>query len=327
MHPPAPPFQGFKKAGCIQSGNQNGAPIKMQIAMTPIVIPYHSGRIAVLADLHWDSYARVGTNPIDAHDLHHDLEQGVDGLIVAGDLANGPPDAWQASIAALKKRLTIEHIYILPGNHDYYMHGLDGEDALARHADAAGATLIQKRELRHGSARFLCCTLWTDFELSGYAELSKRVAQRSMLDYQRITKPDPDQAPLSATVVELRRKVPITPDDTLAVHRDHRRWLEAALGAPHFAGQEGRTVVVTHHGPHPAAAGEMDALTAAFHSDLSDVIQRYQPDAWFFGHSHRRLRAQVGATDIRNVSVGYPGETQVAGSCYLQDMCFWVAGG
>ncbi|WP_324753564.1 hypothetical protein [Roseovarius sp. Pro17] len=39
--------------------------------MNPVIIPYRSGPIAVLADLHWDSYARIGTNPIDAHDLHH----------------------------------------------------------------------------------------------------------------------------------------------------------------------------------------------------------------------------------------------------------------
>jgi hypothetical protein len=146
-----------------------------------------------------------------------------------------------------------------------------------------------------------------------------------MQDYHRIMKADPEQAPLSAEMVEPRRRVPITPDDTLAVHRDHRCWLVSTLGAPHFAGEEGRTVVVTHHGPHPAAAGAMDALTAAFHSDLSDVIQRYQPNVWFFGHSHRRLRARVGVTDIRNVSLGYPGEAQVPGSSRLVEICFWEA--
>ena len=295
----------------------------MQIAMTPVIIPYRSGRIAVLADLHWDSYARIGTNPIEAHDLHHPLGSEVDALIIAGDLANGPPQAWQAALSALMRQLTIAHVYILLGNHDYYLHGLDGDGALEHHARAAGATVVQKRELRHGATRILCCTLWTDFELSGYAELSKRVAQRTMQDYHRITKADPNQAPLSAEVVEPRRLVPITPDDTSAVHRDHRRWLEAALSAPHFAGQAGRTLVVTHHGPHPAAAGEMDALTAAFHSDLSELIYSYEPDVWFFGHSHRRLRVQVGSTDIRNVSLGYPGETPVPGSTALADLCIW----
>lgn len=223
----------------------------------------------------------------------------------------------------LKRSHPIEHVYILPGNHDYYMHGLDGDDALARHAHDAGVTFVQKRELRHGDTRILCCTLWTDFELSGYAALSKKVAQRMMQDYQRITKADPDQARSSAEIVEPQRRVPITPDDTLAVHHDHRRWLGAAFDGPHFAGASGRTVVVTHHGLHPATAGEMDALTAAFHSDLSDLIYSHEPDVWFFDYSHRRLRAQIGPTDVRNVSVGYPGEKPVPGSKQLADLCIW----
>ncbi len=135
--------------------------------MDCVTIPYRSGRIAVLADLHWDSYARTGTNPIEAHDLHHQLGSDVDALIIAGDLANGPPQAWQAALSALKRCLNIEHVYILPGNHDYYLLGLDGDGALEHHARAAGATVVQKRELRHGATRILCCTLWTDFELSG----------------------------------------------------------------------------------------------------------------------------------------------------------------
>lgn len=291
--------------------------------MDPLIIPYRSGRIAVLADLHWDSYARVGGNPIDAHELECYLTSGLDALIIAGDFANGPPQAWQMALCEMKRRLTIDHVYIIPGNHDYYLHGLDGDIVLARCAQEAGVTFVQKRELRHGNTRFFCCTLWTDFELSGHAALSKRVAQRGLQDYQRITKADPAQAPLSAGVVEPQRRVRITPDDTLAVHVDQRKWLEIGLGTPHFSGGAGHTAVVTHHGPHPGVAGEIDALTAAFHSDLSDMIQSYQPDVWFFGHSHRRLRARVGATDIRNVSVGYPREAFVSGSTQLGDVCIW----
>lgn len=291
--------------------------------MNPLTIPYRSGRIAVLADLHWDSYAKAGANPIDAHDLRKGLGVDLDALIIAGDLANGPPENWGSAVRAMMQSVTCDHVYILPGNHDYYLHGLDGDDALQRQAEFAGATFVQKRELLHRDTRILCCTLWTDYELSGYADLSKAVARRMIQDYQRISKPRPDQEALSVETVEPRRRMPITPDDLLALHLDHRAWLEQALGAPHFAGDTGKTVIVTHHGPHPAAAGELDALTAAFHSDLSDLIYTYEPNIWFFGHSHRRLRAQLGGTDIRNVSVGYPNERQVADSGHLTEMCFW----
>lgn len=59
------------------------------------------------------------------------------------------------------------------------------------------------------------------------------------------------------------------PEDVLRVHHDHRDWLIAALSQPHHAGNAGRTVIVIHHGPHPRVAGALDALTPAFHSDLS----------------------------------------------------------
>ena len=148
--------------------------------MKSLTIPYRSGRIAVLADLHWDSYARIGTNPIEAHDLHHPIGSDVDALIIAGDLANGPPQPWQAALSAMKRRLAIEHVYVLPANYDYYLHGLDGDGALEHHARAAGATVVQKCELRHGATRILCCTLWTDFEL--YAPLRhSQAAQRLKL--------------------------------------------------------------------------------------------------------------------------------------------------
>ena len=99
--------------------------------------------------------------------------------------------------------------------------------------------------------------------------------------------------------------------------------MEAALRAPHFAGEGGQTVVVTHHGPsRSTAVGQIDDLTPSFHSDLDMLILETAPDAWFFGHSHRRCQARVGRTDIRNVSAGYPeeGRTHALG---LRELIFF----
>lgn len=103
----------------------------------------------------------------------------------------------------------------------------------------------------------------------------------------------------------------------------HRSWLEAALRAPHFAGEGGQTVVVTHHGPsRSTAVGQIDDLTPYFHSDLNMLILETAPDAWFFGHSHRRCQATVGRTDIRNISAGYPNEVG-AHTTDLRDLIFF----
>lgn len=147
------------------------------------------------------------------------------------------------------------------------------------------------------------------------------LARRGMRDYSAIGKIDPSQELLQLDEVIRPRELDITPQDTLDLHHDQRAWLEAMLAQPHFAGQQGQTVVITHHGPHPVAAEPIGELSPAFYSDLKALILRHQPDIWFFGHSHHRFRGTVGRTDLRNVGIGYPGERQPDRSLYLEDIC------
>ncbi|KIC44866.1 hypothetical protein RA29_21550, partial [Tateyamaria sp. ANG-S1] len=86
--------------------------------------------------------------------------------------------------------------------------------------------------------------------------------------------------------------------DLRALHLEHRAWLEGELARDYPDSEVGQTVVITHHGPHPLVAGHIDKLTAAFHSDLTDVLSAYDIDAWFFGHSHRHERAKVVTFEI-----------------------------
>lgn len=73
-------------------------------------------------------------------------------------------------------------------------------------------------------------------------------------------------------------------DTARGIARTRSRWYR--LGRPHFAGTEGTTLLVGHHGPSRAtAAGGIDSLTSAFHSDLDDLILKTHPDYWLFGQS------------------------------------------
>lgn len=287
--------------------------------METLRIPFKTGRIVVLSDLHWNSYERLSPDPISMLGLE-DILSDADALILAGDLTNGPADNWSKVFAALANYVLPEKIYALPGNHDYY-NGTLGDDAiLEKEASKAGAHFIQKRVLIHGQTRILCCTLWTDFELMGNSADAMTTAQRMMNDFSRIARPAPKTPRLKDEPIGWRPMPWIKPEDVLNLHRDHRAWLVDALSQPHNAAQ---TVVVTHHGPHPDVAGTMDALTPAFHSDLGDLIHGFAPAAWFFGHSHRRLRATVGETDVRNVSIGYPDELRGQSTSYLKGACMW----
>ncbi|MEL7281501.1 MAG: metallophosphoesterase [Pseudomonadota bacterium] len=288
--------------------------------MDMLTIPFDTGRVVILGDLHLDTYDRLAVDPIRLLGFENTL-QTADALVLAGDLINGPASNWSKVFEYLALHILPEKVYAFPGNHDYYNGSLGDDPLLEREAAKAGAQFVQKRVLRHGTTRFLCCTLWTDFDLLDDQARAMSVAQQVMRDYSRIARPAPRSLPLDENLGGWIPQPWIKPEDVLTVHQDHRRWLVEALSEPQLQGDQ--TVIVTHHGPHLAVAGAVDALTPSFHSDLSDMIAGYRPNAWFFGHSHRRLRAEVGPTDIRNVSVGYAEELARASTSYLRDACIW----
>lgn len=141
--------------------------------------------------------------------------------------------------------------------------------------------------------RFLCCTMWTDFQVGDDAAYAQISALRGMNDYRYIR-------------MAQERYRRIRPVDTAEVHADHRNWLQGRLTRP-FAG---RTVVITHHCPHPDLIGHQAELAAVYGSDLLSVIALAKPDAWFFGHTHHRGEALEGGSLVRNVSLGYPWEVR-----------------
>jgi 3',5'-cyclic AMP phosphodiesterase CpdA len=273
--------------------------------------------IAVIADPHFDNWGRWAVDPLTAEGLDILISQREpDLLVVAGDLANDPVRTWPKALARLGRIIDPSRIAVVPGNHDFYGFRLDGEHILREMCSTAGVRFAQKEELRIGKTRVLCCTLWTDYELTGNVRGAVDTARRVMSDFRQI------QVGIPGLPFDQQDTRLITPQDILMAHRDHRAWLEAALRAPHFAGDKGRTVVVTHHGPSPATAGEIDSLTPAFHSNLDDLILETEPHVWFFGHSHRRCRATVGRTDIRCVSIGYI-EEQGTHTLSLKPMTFF----
>jgi Icc-related predicted phosphoesterase len=100
----------------------------------------------------------------------------------------------------------------------------------------------------------------------------------------------------------------IRPSDTAFLHADHRAWIETQLSIPF----DGQTIVVTHHCPHPDLIGAVRGdLDGAYGSDLRALIDRHQPYAWLFGHTHHAADIRQGRTLIRNISLGYPGQVEL----------------
>lgn len=243
-------------------------------------------KILVTSDLHLDEWTALGHNPLNAITEHL---KDLDALIIAGDLADDPLRTWPACLAWIGRQIDPAKVYVFPGNHDYYDHRLDGDDALRATVEAAGMQFAQKRTIMIGDLRFLCCTLWTDFCLFGQQEEAMLNA-RWMADYERISRDAGGEM--------------INPADTVAAHADHLAWLTSAISEPYA----GKTIIVTHHLPSAAVAGTPSLLSPFFASDLDAWIRAHQPALWLCGHSHRHQQARLGPSLIRDISLGYPEE-------------------
>lgn len=245
--------------------------------------------VLVVADLHLDAWMREGRDPFA---LVAPIISHVDALIIAGDLANNPMYQWPRALARIGRLIDPGRVWIIPGNHDYWNFHLQGDAALADLVTQAGMNFAQKRIVDIGSSRFLCCTLWTDFALTGDRDAAEHRARMTMPDFARIRR-ETDMASGA-----------IRPEDTIAIHEDHLDWLTQAMSKP----WDGQRIVVTHHAPSPATVQPLSGISAAFASNMDGWIGKHQPDFWIFGHTHRQFAAKVHQTQIINVSLGYPDE-------------------
>lgn len=245
-------------------------------------------RTLVLADLHDDFWADKGRDPFRGAEAVLD---GVEALVIAGDISNKPKVRWKYAFARLRARFGTIPIHVLPGNHDFYDWRIDDETRLAEIAAAFDVGYAQAKTLRLGNARVICATLWTDLELGGGRAENETRVPAQMNDYRYIRKASGGY----------RR---ILPKDILAIHHAHRSFITEALAAPF----DGPSIVITHHAPHPSVLGTYAKdLPAAYGSDLSEILESPQaPDLWLFGHAHDAQSMTHGRTELRNVSLGYP---------------------
>lgn len=215
-------------------------------------------KIQLLSDLHLEFSDRHP--PF----LPPETDAGV--VVLAGDIDNGT-----RAIDWAERTFPGKTVLYVPGNHEYYGGELAAVAARlrARAAASPNVKLLDNDEVVIGGVRFLGSTLWTDFELFGAdaVEAAVRESLRYVVDFRAIR----------------HGKGLLTPGQTLVLHRRALEFLESRLAVP-FAG---RTVVLTHHAPHPGSVHPRWAAhlsSAAFVSDLSRLLGKAQ--LWLHGHTH-----------------------------------------
>ncbi len=207
---------------------------------------------------------------------------GADLLVLAGDISNG------TQAIGLFKDWPVPVLFVA-GNHEYY--GFAHEETRAALREAARGTrvtFLDNDVADFGGVRFLGSTLWTDYRLARdrtQQHLMEHAEQR-IADHFRIRTGD--------GMFTARR--------ALAEHHFSRAWLERELNTPY----DGRTVVITHHGPHPLSVHPRyvgDPLNAAFVSNLSELLPK--ADIWIHGHVHDSFDYKIGRCRVVANPRGY----------------------
>lgn len=200
---------------------------------------------------------------------------GADVLVLAGDIADG---AHGFKLFADWPTPRLTPIIYVAGNHEFYNHAMAPiRNEMRESAAQSGIHYLENESVEIDGVRFLGTTLWTDYRL----RLNR--TQRQLMEEAQCRIND-------HRLIRTGRHL-FTTKDALEEHEIARAWLQDELARP-FAG---KTVVVTHHGPHPLSVHPRyagDTLSAAFVSDLSDLMQ--QADLWLHGHVHDGFDYRVG---------------------------------
>lgn len=216
-------------------------------------------------------------------DLHNEFEElpiphtDADVVVLAGDIDVGTKGTeW-------KKGFNKPVIYI-PGNHEYYHN-----DIVEINKNAALIKQCQVPILMDsGLVRFICCPLWSDFNLFPDKEFgAKRSAIQRMNDYK---------------VIKYKGK-PLTPEDTIEFHKNYLEYIKKELNRPF----DGKTVVVTHHAPSIRSVQECyknDLMTAAYASNL-EYLMGPKINLWIHGHVHVSNDYDINGTRVISNPRGY----------------------
>ena len=131
--------------------------------------------------------------------------------------------------------------------------------------------------------RFHGATLWTDYQLFRDPFASGQLCQTMMQDHRYI------------------RRLPghskVRSVDLARLHHAHVSWLRQSLAKSDAS----VNVVVTHHAPSAKSLAPRfrdDPSSAAYASDLEDLIHELRPNLWIHGHCHTSTDYILGHTRV-----------------------------
>jgi Icc-related predicted phosphoesterase len=233
-------------------------------------------RIAVYSDVHLE-FGKFRLTPPEC-----------DVVILSGDIGVG-----NMAFPWIEKTFPDTPVVYVAGNHEHYGRVLSDQYALMAHKakEFPNVSFLQNSSVIIGDVRFIGATLWTDFNLYGNQPVSMMAAQQKMNDYRKVSKAD---------------RVPFSAQDSCVEHMFSFQYIRDALERPF----NGKTVVVTHHGPSEMSVPKKwggDSLNPAYASRLENLMLDHAPVLWTHGHIHSNSDYEIGSTRVVCNPRGYVG--------------------
>lgn len=223
-------------------------------------------KIQILSDLH------------NEFGLAEGLRTDADIVVLAGDV-----HVREKSVLWAAQTFAGQRVVQIAGNHEYYGGSLGKtKSKMQQLAKDAGIDLLDDSQVIIAGIRFLGCTLWTDYRLTGNRQMAMIDAKSQMNDYVKIRD------------AQYRK---VKPNQLAEAHSKSVAFLEEALEQTH----NGPTVVVTHHAPSEQSLAQeyrlsADPLNSCYASNLEHLVAK--ADLWIHGHTHDSADYQIGSCRV-----------------------------
>lgn len=201
-------------------------------------------------------------------------------------------------------------IYIL-GNHESYNDDIANTYSYIKEklSYLNNLHILEKETLRLEDVTFIAGTMWTDFNKND--PLAMQLIAHRMNDFQIIKNSNGKRDKYLTSHWR--------PEDA---YEDHQKFLEFAKNE--LSKEENmKVVMVTHHCPSAICVPEKyrgdKTMNPGYISNLEDfILDNPKIRNWICGHSHRRLDAMIGSTNILMNCRGYAGRESMADSFELK---------
>lgn len=231
-------------------------------------------RLRIMSDLHIES------NPMYRPQICGD--EDITTLLLAGDVCEIEKTKKLISFLTDMSVRFKDVIYIF-GNHEFYRGNIS--TAIKRldeiSMEIPNLHILDNSNVVLEEVNFIGCTLWTSMNNGNPVDIWD--AQQGMNDYRYIR--------IGSTYRKLH------PRDTVHMHSKSVKFIESALEQS----KSMTNVILTHHLPCTLSVHEryhFDKLNFSYVTDLTSIMEKYNPSLWIHGHTHNSVDYTVYNTRV-----------------------------